>query len=454
MTSVYSRRYLPITIGLVMAIVAGAFDNTAVTTVMPAIVEQLGSVDAYSLTFVSTYAMSIIGMVAGGVLTDRLGLRHTFLGFTGLLVVGLLLSIVSPTMTVFLASRALQGLGSGGVIVTVYACVAAAYPPAMRTAVFSAFAGAWVVPSLIGPGIGGLLTVWFTWHMVFIFILVCIGVAAALIGKAFSAGLIEEKDGTGAESAIWKPVGWAIVLATGASVLNYASQVPPVLAAVFTVLGLAVVVLSLIPLEPAGFLVARRGVPRLIASRLLIEAMFTIEIYTPLLLAQVYGLPPTLTGLGLTADGLAWFIGAELMNRFGSRVSTPAAYRIAATLSVPGVLICVVAAWYHASWLWIIGGWAFASIALGFVYPRMNALTLDLAAPEETGFISSGLQLAGVVGTTTLVSLGALVQVFGPAVVPTAPPEHIYAAIFALVIVCTVPLYGLWNRRVPEPTAA
>lgn len=125
------------TCGLLTAICVCAFDQTAVTAVMPEIAARLGDTSAYSATFVASLAASIIGMVFSGILTDRSGAQFTIISSASLLMVGLLLSMVSRTMPVFLASRVIQGLGTGGLIVAIYAAIALIYPEKLRPQVFA-----------------------------------------------------------------------------------------------------------------------------------------------------------------------------------------------------------------------------------------------------------------------------------------------------------------------------
>ena len=90
------------TCGLLTAICVCAFDQTAVTAVMPEIAAHLGDTSAYSATFVAALAASIIGMVFSGILTDRRGAQFTIISSASLLMGwDLLLSMVSRTMPYF-----------------------------------------------------------------------------------------------------------------------------------------------------------------------------------------------------------------------------------------------------------------------------------------------------------------------------------------------------------------
>ncbi len=63
--------------------------------------------------------------------------------------------------------RALQGVGGGVVIVSLYVLIARAFDVELRPKAFSVLAAAWVVPSLVGPVIAGWLADSVTWRVVF-----------------------------------------------------------------------------------------------------------------------------------------------------------------------------------------------------------------------------------------------------------------------------------------------
>ena len=146
--SIFKGAYLPTTFGLLSAILTCAFEQTAVTAVMPQITAELGGTSAYSLTFVIPLAFGIVGMVAAGLVTDTRGVRTSMLLGAFIFGLGLVMAVVIPSMGWFVVARAIQGLGIGAVMVVVYAVIAQAYPSHLKPKVFAAFAAAWVVPSL------------------------------------------------------------------------------------------------------------------------------------------------------------------------------------------------------------------------------------------------------------------------------------------------------------------
>jgi MFS family permease len=75
---------------------------------------------------------------------------------------------LAPTMTLMVMGRAMQGFGAGVLYVALYVIVGRVYPQELHPRVFAAFAAAWVLPSVIGPAIAGLLVQFVSWRAVFL----------------------------------------------------------------------------------------------------------------------------------------------------------------------------------------------------------------------------------------------------------------------------------------------
>ena len=435
---IFSQGFAATTVGLLMAITACAFDNTAVTAVMPRITRELGDTGAYSLAFSIPFAVSIVAMVAAGIATDVAGARLSMVTGTVILVIGLALAVVAPDMTVFLFSRGIQGFGIGAVIVAIYAVIAQVYPAALRAPVFAAFAGAWVIPSLVGPALAGILTEAFSWHAVFLFTLVLLVVAAVLLGPAVRT--LPVRRGTLSRTSARMLVA-ALILSAAAGALNYSPQLALGAGLVAFVLSLPVIALAIRPLVPVGTLRGRTGVPRLVLSRVLTDMVLGAEIYIPLLLAQAYGLGPTLTGLGLSVSGVTWFIASQIQARFTADWSMPTVARFSAAAMAGGLVVVALTVGFGAPWAIAVTGWGLSAFGIGFIYPRLSSEPLELSPPEQSGFIGSALQVAGITGMTVSIAVGALaLAALGGSDV------HTRFLVTYLVLTCAViPFVWLWR---------
>src|SRR3954468_7332921 len=167
-TPLLSPRYRWATIGMVSLIFLAAFEALAVTTIMPTVSADLDGRAWFSAAFSATLAASVVGMVAGGLWSDRTGPRLPLLASVAVFAAGLLLAGLAPGIELFVAARFLQGLGSGAMTVALYVVVARIYAPVDHPKIFGAFAAAWVIPSMVGPSIAGIVLEAFGWRWVFL----------------------------------------------------------------------------------------------------------------------------------------------------------------------------------------------------------------------------------------------------------------------------------------------
>ncbi|MGI4893770.1 MAG: MFS transporter, partial [Janthinobacterium lividum] len=295
---IFSRAYLVTTLGMASLVFLAAFESLAVTTVMPIVSVALDGRGSYATAFSATLAASVLGMVAAGGWADRRGPGRPLVAAVAIFAFGLLGAALAPSMEVFLAARFVQGLGSGGISVTLYVTVALVYPQRLRPAVFGVFASAWVIPSLVGPLLAGFVAATFGWPWVFAGVLGLVLLAAApvlpvLLRMPANATSSTESDGVsdGVSPSTRTRYGAAFVVAAAVVVLSSAGAVGA-WRWVLAVAALLVLAVGVRPLLPRGTLRARTGLPATVLLRGSIAATFySTEVYLPLMLHERFGLP-------------------------------------------------------------------------------------------------------------------------------------------------------------------
>src|SRR4051812_17013448 len=262
---------------MVSLIFLAAFEALAVTTIMPTVSAELHARAWFSAAFSATLAASVVGMVAGGLWSDRTGPRLPLLASVAVFAFGLLLAGLAPGIELFVAARFLQGLGSGAMTVALYVLVARIYAPVDHPAIFGAFAAAWVVPSMVGPTVAGLVAETVGWRWVFLGV-VALALAATTMLLPGLRGLVDNPEQS--DTATAGRLALSVVVAVAVVCLDLAGRAAgwPGLAA--AAVCLVVVVAAVRPLLPARTLLARRGLPSVIALRGAIAAtFFATEIY-------------------------------------------------------------------------------------------------------------------------------------------------------------------------------
>ena len=404
-----SPAYAVTTIGMFALCALVAFEATAVTTVMPTVAEDLDGVGLYALSFAAPLASGVVGMVASGAWSDRHGPTLPLTASLVLFAVGLVICGTAPSMEVLVAGRVVQGLGGGALTVGLYVVVGLVFPATLRPAVFASFAAAWVLPTLFGPVLAAWVARAFGWSWVFLGAVVLVAGAAAMVAPSLRR-LAPAIAGTPTpRTRLW----WAVVAAVAVLALELLGSrhgLLPLLA----VLAALVVGWSLRHLLPAGTLLARPGLPAVVADRGLISAAFFVgEAYVVFVLMDHWGLSAGRAGLALTGVGVVWAAGSQAQSRLGERVSHRAAMCWGTALVLTGLtaLTLVVAA--DLPWGLAMAAYVVAGAGMGFGYPRTGVAMLEASTDADRGFNSSALSVADSLGAALSLSLSGVV--FGAA---------------------------------------
>ncbi len=167
-------------VGLFAAVFLAMLDAQVVATALPRMVGELGGASS-SFAWVTT-AYLLAGSVSApvyGKLGDLFGREYVVLAAIGLFVLGSLACALAPTMPLLIAARVLQGVGSGGLFVTVGAIIGELFPGREGARYFAWFSLCFAGSSLAGPVVGGVLTDVAGWRSIFL-VNLPIGLAAFL----------------------------------------------------------------------------------------------------------------------------------------------------------------------------------------------------------------------------------------------------------------------------------
>ena len=418
------RRNLPVVAGVLALVTLGAFENRAVTTVLPVVVRDLDGWGLFGAATGASLVAFVVATAGAGGWTDRRGPRQVLLTGLAVFVVAQVVSALAPTMPVFVAGRALSGAAEALVDVSLMVLVAQALPEALRAKVFATFAAAWILPSLLGPSLAGALDALAGWRVVFLGPLVVAPLALHLVRPALRRSRPGASDALPDDGARGR-VAASVLLAAGLAVATFSA---PLLGApssrrlglAVVAAGAALVVVGAGLALPRGTARLAPGVPAVVGIRLLVTAGFSgVGATIPLMLVTTRGASTALAGVSLSVTGTMWAAGSWL----SSSDAVQARWTAAARVRTGALLIAAGSAGPVLIALDVVGivpgmvGWALAAAGMGIVSPTLSTELLRLAAPGEQGRASAAQGLAMSTGVALQTGLvGAVVAWRGAAI--------------------------------------
>ncbi len=140
-------------------------DGTVITVALPSVARGLHVSSSSTATLLSAYFVAYaLLLFPGGRLVDRLGARRVALLGLTVFAVGAALGAVASTLGFLIATRVLQGAGAGLVSPAALAGAVSGFPAERRGAALGIWGASAGVANLVGPLLGGLLTVAFGWR--------------------------------------------------------------------------------------------------------------------------------------------------------------------------------------------------------------------------------------------------------------------------------------------------
>ncbi|WP_084960662.1 MFS transporter [Thermoactinospora rubra] len=436
---IFGARYRSATLGILLVMTLVAFEGMSVGVVMPVVSQELRALNLYGISFSAFLIASLFANVVAGLWSDRRGHRAPFLVGVVLFVLGMALAGAARAIEVFVAARALQGLGAGVTFVAILVMIARTYPPDARPKIFAALSAAWVVPAMVGPSVAGLVADRLSWRGVFLGIIPLVLPALIMLRPALRhSGGAEAEPATGPRSRPLPMALAAAATAAGAGLVLYGIEelrTAPVIGGVASAAGLALLGLGLPRLLPPGALRFRRGLPTTIMMRGVLSAgFFGVNAFIPLALQEVKDFSPAAAGLALTTGALGWSTGSFLQSR---RTAEPhARIRLGALCVTTGSLVTLLAVLPGVTGWVAVPAWIVAGFGMGLGMTTVSVTTMKQSPANEQGANSAALAVTDMLGSALSIGAGgALVNVIGHR------PEQIATGF--IVIVCLMAAVGL-----------
>ncbi|MGI5246940.1 MDR family MFS transporter [Dactylosporangium sp. CA-139066] len=290
--------------GLMTGMLLAALDQTIVGTALPTIVGDLGGLDHYSWVVTAYLLASTASTPLYGKISDLYGRRPVLLFAIATFLLGSLLAGLSQNMPELIATRALQGIGAGGLMTLAFTIVSDVVAPRERARYQGLFGAVFGISSVAGPLVGGYFAE-HDWRWIFY-----INVPLAIFAMYVCARVLRLVPHTRRDHRV-DYAGAALMVAWSSALLlalslgggdGYAWDSPKIIGlfAAFAVLAVAFVFVEARAEEPILplRLFKRPTFSLANASTFILGfAMFGSIIYVPLYLQIVKGATPTRSGL-------------------------------------------------------------------------------------------------------------------------------------------------------------
>ncbi|HEY6259378.1 MAG TPA: MDR family MFS transporter [Xanthobacteraceae bacterium] len=406
-----------IIVGIMLAMFLSALEQTIVAPALPTIGRSLSDVENLSWVVTAYLLSTTLATALFGKLSDIYGRRALMLISIGVFVAGSIACALAPTIWALVAARALQGLGGGGLLPLAQTVIADILSPRERPQVQSYSSVMFMSASILGPVLGGFLTDYVHWSMIFWINLPLGALALLMTNRALQRLPRHERphrlDILGAVLMVGAAVALLLALAWGGGFYGWGSA--QILTLFGASAGLWLLFVWRLMSAPEPFIplsMVRESVVGAVvtAGFFGIGTIIGLSIFMPLYLELALGQSASASGLVLIAFMSGATIGSLTAGRLLSRLDR---YR---RVPLVGLLLGIAVLAIFAIWpdrfsapevaaLLVVGG-----LGMGTMYPTTTVLIQNAVPPYQVGTATGTLNFFRQLGGAIVVAVfGAIV---------------------------------------------
>jgi len=444
-TGLTHRETIFIVFGVLLPVFMGSLDTTILASALPTIGREFGDVNNLPWLITAYLIANTAVTPLYGKISDIYGRKTTLLIAIGFYMLGSLVCALAPNMFVLILGRVLHGLGGGGLTSTGMVILGDIAAPRERGKYYGYFSATYTTAGACGPALGGFLSEYAHWSMIFwINIpmgLIAIGLALTLLRKLPRRERRHTLDFFGASLVMTASVAFMLALSMGG--VRYGWTSTPILSlfAIAIVVGLGFVVRMVTaaePLIPLPIFATAGARNVILANAFGWAGIVCLNIFLPIYLQSMLGMAATTAGLSVLVLSVSLNISAGIS---GFVVLRMVRYKL---LPMIGLVISVSAILVLARWGQTLTFWQFECVLaiIGFGFgglPPLSATMLqNNVASHQLGSGVGTMQFSRNLLSTILISVfGALVLVSGGAAYGSKPGVLEYSSEgFTLIFYC------------------
>ncbi|MFF2021404.1 MFS transporter [Streptomyces sp. NPDC058171] len=407
----FSKTYLAATTTFAAVMFLTGLAALAVIPTLPTAAEALDGVSLFPLVAGCFVAASLFGGVLGGHWADRSGAHRPLAAGMALAVVTLVVSGASTSIWHLAAGRFLDGVSAGMVAVAVNTAIGQSYPPALRPRALALMSTCWIVPSLVGPPLAGVVAEVWSWRTVFLGLAVltlipALAVVAVLRGASWSATPTAEAAETA--GATRPPLLLAATVSVGAALAQYGVSGWDPWHLLFAAGGLVLLIAFTPRLLPLGTFRAARRLPVTVLLRGLGSGVFfTLEALVPLMLVTDRDAPPLVIGLAFTGAAIAWAAASWVQGHLLTGWSRHRLVQVGAVVLALAVVVAAVGTSGSLPPYFAASAMVVAALGMGLIAPSLTVLSLAHSPAGRQGYASGAMQTSQNLGQISVLGIGS-----------------------------------------------
>ncbi len=392
---------------LAAAVLLAALDQTVVATALPVIAHGFGSLDTMPWVVASYLMAATLVVPVTGRVIDRYGARRVFgLSFV-LFLAGSLGCGIAPTAWLLVIARTVQGCGGGAVGTAALTMVSGLAGRGRLGRYQSYFGLLFGFASVVGPGLGGVITTALGWRWIF-YLNVIAGVI--ILGLAQVPKATPQRQGPSVNYVNLSVLTVALCALVAVSIWGPTADRPTLLA--WAALGVVFVLLFLVAERRSSTPLVATEVLRLpavavaaLVGFLAAMGLFTVITYLPSMFQMASAKSPAGAGVLMIPLMVAVVISSLWAGREVDRRGHPWRFIASGTALAGGILIIVTLIGPRVPGLVIMACGVVFGLGIGMVMQMIIVSAQRAATPQTVG-----------AATATVVFLRSVGSLFGVAV--------------------------------------
>jgi MFS family permease len=394
-------------------------------TILPSVVRDIGGLDFYAWNTTVFIVASILGSALSAKLLHRAGPRAAY-GLAAItFAVAALVCAASPSMSIMLVGRSIQGLGGGLLFALAYAMIRVVFDEALWPRGIALVSGMWGIATLVGPAIGGIFAEIEMWRAAF-WSLAPVAVLFALLAAA-----VLPKRSASSEERSPAPIAQLALLMLAALAVSAGSTSPDLslnmagvgAAVLLTILLISVERRARQKLLPQDSFRRTTVLAALYATMSLLAIMVTSsEIFAPLFLQVLHRQSPLVAGYLAALMAAGWTLGSIVGSGASGR-SIDRLIMAGPLLGLVGmialtVLVPKASGGTRLELAPICAAFVGIGLGVGLAWPHLLTRALKAARPTEQELAGASLTTVQLFATALGAALAGMVANAGGLVDP------------------------------------